>query len=102
MQIVIDIPDVIYSMVRNTGTYGMYRFNSTKAIKNGTPLPEGHCINIPEDATNGDVIKMIFPNADTFTEEDCPHIVNISLGGYAQTFRDSWWNAPYRSESEEV
>ena len=42
MQIVIDIPEDIYQYVINTGTYGHYRFNSAKAIKNGTPLPAGH------------------------------------------------------------
>ena len=38
MQIVIEIPENILNMVCNTGTYGCYRFNSTKAIKNGVPL----------------------------------------------------------------
>lgn len=42
MQLVIDIPDKIYEMVMNTGTYGCYRFNSTKAIREGKPLPKGH------------------------------------------------------------
>lgn len=38
MQVVIYIPDKVYEMVMNTGTYGCYRFNSTKAIRKGTPL----------------------------------------------------------------
>ena len=42
MQIVIDVPDKIYEMVMNTGTYGCYRFSSTKAIREGVPLPKGH------------------------------------------------------------
>ena len=42
MQLVIDVPDKVYEMVMNTGTYGCYRFNSTKAIREGTPLPTGH------------------------------------------------------------
>lgn len=42
MQVVIDIPDQIYEMVMNTGTYGCYRFNSTKVIREGIPLPKGH------------------------------------------------------------
>ena len=42
MQVVIDIPDKVYEMVMNTGTYGCYRFNSTKAIREGVPLPKGH------------------------------------------------------------
>ena len=42
MHVVIDIPEEIYQYVVNTGTYGHYRFNSAKAIKNGIPLPKGH------------------------------------------------------------
>lgn len=42
IELVIKIPDIIYEMVKNTGTYGMYRFNSTKAIANGIQLPKGH------------------------------------------------------------
>lgn len=42
MHVVIDIPEDIYQYVINTGTYGHYRFDSAKAIKNGTPLPKGH------------------------------------------------------------
>lgn len=38
MRLVIDIPEDIYQYVINTGTYGHYRFNSAKAIKNGIPL----------------------------------------------------------------
>ena len=42
MQVVIEIDEEIYNMVMNTGTFGCYRFNTAKAIKNGTPLPKGH------------------------------------------------------------
>ena len=44
-EIVIKIPEEIYNMVINTGTFGCYRFNTTKAIKNGTPLPKGRLID---------------------------------------------------------
>ena len=40
MKLIIDIPEEIYHMVMNTGTYGMYRFNSTRAIANGTTIPD--------------------------------------------------------------
>ena len=42
MQIVIDIPRQIYESVVNTGKFGCYQFDTRKAIKNGTPLPEHH------------------------------------------------------------
>ena len=38
MKLIIDIPDHIYSMVTNTGTFGCYRFNTSKAIRQGIPL----------------------------------------------------------------
>ena len=40
MKEIIDIPDEIYNMVMNTGTFGKYRFNTTKAIRDGKPLTE--------------------------------------------------------------
>lgn len=40
MTVIIDIPDNVYEWVMNTGTFGIYRFNTAKAIKNGTPLDE--------------------------------------------------------------
>lgn len=38
MKLIIDIPEDIYHMVMNTNTFGKYRFNTTKAINNGTPF----------------------------------------------------------------
>ena len=49
MKLIIDIPQNIYEMVTNTGTFGCYRFNTTKAIKDGTPLPKGHGRLIDKD-----------------------------------------------------
>ena len=40
MKVIIDIDDNVYEWVKNTGTFGIYRFNTAKAIKNGTPLDE--------------------------------------------------------------
>ena len=40
MKLIIDIPDNVYEMVMNTGTFGIYRFNTAKAIKNGIPLDD--------------------------------------------------------------
>lgn len=50
MKIVIDIDEEIYEMVLNTGTFGKYRFNTARAIKNGTPLPENNGRLIDADA----------------------------------------------------
>ena len=42
MKLIIDIDEDIYNMVCITGTFGRFRFNTSKAIKNGIPLEE-HC-----------------------------------------------------------
>ena len=38
MKLIIDIPENVYEWVKNTGKFGIYRFDTAKAIKNGTPL----------------------------------------------------------------
>lgn len=68
MQIVIDVPDQIYEMVINTGTYGYYRFNSTKAIRDGVPLPKRHGRLIDAD----DIDNHIIGHVDT---RGCPTII---------------------------
>lgn len=42
IELVIKIPEEVYEMVMNTGTFGIHRFNTSKAIRNGKPLPKGH------------------------------------------------------------
>lgn len=44
-------------------------------------------ILISDNATNGDVIHALFPNAQI-----CGVVGNVDK---------SWWNAPYKAESEE-
>ena len=58
-----------------------------KAISNGTP--------IPDNATNGDVIKAMFPTADISLNDSCFEGVVNKYG-----FDMKWWNAPYKAESE--
>ena len=40
MKLIIDISDNVYEWVMNTGKFGNYRFDTAKAIKNGTPLDD--------------------------------------------------------------
>ena len=42
MEIIIKMPDHIYNTVIETGKFFPYRFNTVKAIKNGTVIPKGH------------------------------------------------------------
>jgi len=58
-----------------------------------------NCIEIPENATNGDMIKKMFPDAvvrevrDRFDGSLLGY--RMSLGGHTQDFWPEWWNAPY-------
>jgi hypothetical protein len=42
---------------------------------------------IPDNATNGDVIKALFPDAGQ------PHFYGVKNG----CFDADWWNAPYKA-----
>ena len=67
-------------------------------------IATSYCIYVPEDATNGDVIKLVFPDAK---------IRNRSLGGgFIKLGKEVWinedlmiyipdtfWDAPYETET---
>lgn len=56
----------------------------------------------PDNATNGDIIKAMFPNADIWIVEEEKYVCVSFEGMYAiKTFTLDWWNAPYRREGEE-
>lgn len=42
--------------------------------------------NFPKNATNGEIIRALFPNID----KGFSNVIDLNL----------WWNAPYKSESE--
>lgn len=65
----------------------------TKAYKNG--------IFIPENATNGDMIKAIFPNIKTWDESEGALCVEFKTLNQIKIFPKYWWNAPYKTESED-
>ena len=59
-----------------------------------------HSIIIPEGATNGDMIKAMFPSSEV--REIMDDLVHYTLDGYvgAYTPKD-WWNTPYKKEVKE-
>ena len=65
MQIVIDIPEWLYYSILEYPSRGFAVSQLESAILHGTP--------IPDNATNGDVIKAIFPNSDI--EERGVHMI---------------------------
>lgn len=62
-------------------------------------LTNGKIINIkagmliPDNATNGDMIKALFPN-DKVIEDAFIEVMHY--GNYKQILSD-WWNAPYKA-----
>ena len=59
---------------------------------------EVNAIEIPKNATNGDVIEAMF---SVETIDDFCHSFGVRLNNsnYIQ-FNKNWWNAPYRRETE--
>ena len=58
--------------------------------------------SIPEGATNGDMIKTVFPNAKVRTNY-YTYCVDVKLEYHSQydtglLFDKDWWNAPYKRE----
>lgn len=56
---------------------------------------------IPENPTNGDMIKVLFPNAEIFRREEYGYqyvFVTIQDMGNSWKIRGEWWDAPYRKE----
>ena len=62
--------------------------------------PLVNAIVIPEGATNGDMIKTMFPNAEYREDilENVFIISSVQLGHIV--FRECWWNAPYKGGTE--
>jgi len=61
-----------------------------------------NAVIIPDDATNGDMIKAIFPYAvkRDYIESDMvmKDFVTIDFGQYEMRVSCDWWYAPYRAE----
>ena len=82
MKLIIEIDENDYEKMKNG--YVPSTFNTFSVIKNGTP--------IPETATNGEVIKAMFPNVNIYEHNGgTTYSVNNEYN-----FNATWWNAPYQ------
>ena len=90
MKIVIDIPEEDFERCKKRF---QMRINIIgDAIANGTPLPK--------NATNGDMINALFPNAKEITVDGGYPLNYIIEGEWHRNLKD-WWDAPYKAESED-
>ena len=89
MQIVIDIPKEHYRTLQDAMKNHMESLVG-KIILNGIP--------IPDNATNGDVIKAMFEvTEEHFYDEDrMVDVYGLDRTDDPSTFYADWWNAPYQ------
>ena len=81
MNVLINISDEIYRHAKDGSEDSNDEWNAMRAIANGTP--------IPDNATNGQVIRTLFkPNRVERTDDD------VIVENY--DFNEEWWNAPYQ------
>jgi hypothetical protein len=62
---------------------------------------ERNSIKIPPNATNGDIVKAVFPNGRVIDHEDGGigfEIVIDKNYSFCSFFDGVWWNMPYRKE----
>lgn len=59
-----------------------------------------NAIPIPEDATNGDVIKAMFHYGSYGTNGNEVHVFGVGGNGVL-VFTKDWWNTKYKAESED-
>ncbi len=77
MKLIIDINEDTYKDIKRGKVYTSVHEvpqESVLAIQTGTP--------IPDNATNGDIIKTLFPKID----DNFSNVIDLKL----------WWNAPYQ------
>lgn len=57
-------------------------------------------INIPDNATNGEVLLKMFPPSVYFGDNE-KHLVLLTKDCELTCLNNEWWNAPYKVESDE-
>lgn len=85
MKMLIDISKNNYNQIRE----GFYEDNCgimAISIIDGTP--------IPDNATNGDIIKAMFPDAEVILNRK--NTISWMYKGMIKTYPLNWWNAPYQ------
>lgn len=91
MQIVIDIPEAAHIAccavkdIENDGD--IFNYIISKAIADGVVLPD--------NPTNGDMIKAMFPNEDFHVGKERGDR-NVVYKGYYTFCKLDWWNLPYK------
>ena len=96
MKLIIDIPEEIIKLCKEDKVSTIKL--SAEYFRNGTP--------IPDNATNGDVVKAIFGYKRISHFYDYPPLVDVygldnNDDNDFVTFYADWWNAPYQKGGKE-
>ena len=96
MQIVIDIPKEILKTRYYTDYFGCGSHKLTETLDNAIP--------IPDNATNGDVIKAMFDIAEEYfyDEDRMVDVYGLDRTDDPSTFYADWWNAPYQKGGKDA
>ena len=102
MKVIIDIDERAYKgclKLKSNDDMGVLGFHLINATANGTLLSD--------NATNGDVIKTLFPNIEIKESHKdmygTPHIYKVyKLDIYPTYFTSDFWNAPYKEKQNET
>ena len=62
-------------------------------------IPIHNAIIVPENATNGDMINALFPNAKNI-RVDGGYPLNYIIEGEWHRNLKEWWDAPYKERSD--
>lgn len=88
-KIVIEIDDKTFGRIFHRDCIGQeYDYEVTRAIVNG--------IKLPDNATNGDVIKALFPDIKVYGCSGYAHSSDKS-SVLLEHMSSDWWNASYKA-----
>ena len=98
IELVIKIPEEQYNTIKsdlyNTFSAEM-KIWGLGAIRNGIP--------IPDNVTNGNIIKMIFDTTEEhfYDEDRMVDVYGLDRTDEPSTFYADWWNSPYQKGGKE-
>lgn len=77
------------------------KFINIKCLDNESIIPTVKAIPIPKGATNGDMIKAMFPNA-TIIINELGIMIHVKYNNHTcwVNYELDWWNAPYKGVEE--
>ena len=97
MKVILELPDEEVEIIKRNGFNkdGTFSFKLNEVVKQA--IRNG--VILPDNATNGDMIKAVFPNVQvvdagihriTAIFGDCHNMM------YRNSYDEDWWNAPYK------